>query len=80
MFPGTYRITVMGSGLTDAGFDCTYSEDFVPYPIEISDIDISDDRITYTIDLDEETNNIEFPIFNNHGIVVVDAIDIQELR
>ena len=80
LYPGTYVITINGENLDEAGFDCVYSQDYAPYPIEMTNVNVTEHTITYQITIDEN-RCIETTIMNySSEDVILDQIDIQEIR
>ena len=79
LYPGIYQVTVYGQGLERAGIDCGATEDEEFYSIPANPMTVTDDSITYYIQLDEYTSNIEFRVYNHSSeTLVIDRINIEE--
>lgn len=79
LYPGIYQVTVYGQGLERAGIDCGATEDEEFYSIPANPMTVTDDSITYYIQLDEYTSNIEFRVYNHSSKpITLDMIKISE--
>ena len=80
LYPGTYRITISGTNLNEAVFDCTYNEDFQPNILPVEVIEQTTNNIIYSFRIEEKTDNIETRLFNySSDPVEVYSIHIDEL-
>lgn len=80
LYEGEYQITINGSNLDYADFDCTGFVNDEYQLIDKSNINISENQITYTIELNQQVSGMEFRIFNNNeNEVILNEIYIQEL-
>ena len=79
LYPGIYQVTVYGQDLERAGIDCGATEDDEFYSIPANPMTVTDDSITYYIQLDEYTSNIEFRVYNHSSKpITLDRINITE--
>lgn len=78
MEQGTYRITVHGENLTNAGFDCySYSIDST---LEPYDEILENNMYQYVIDVPEAINRVEIRTFNSSNTdVIVSYIEVEKL-
>ena len=73
--PGTYTVTVYGSGLLSAEYDATFNSG--KNSLTITEISKTDTEIVYSITLDKKAYEIEFRLFNNtEDQIVFNRIEI----
>lgn len=60
--PGTYEVSITGSGLSNGELQCYYGHG--DFPVEIQEPQITDTDISYYIRLTEAVSDLEFPIWN----------------
>lgn len=63
--PGTYKVTITGSGLENADLQCHYAHG--ESPLEIGNTQITPERITFEVCLEEKVEDLEFLVWNTGG-------------
>lgn len=78
--PGVYHVTITGGNLTNAELQCHYAHG--DHPLEIQNLQITADRATYEVYLEERTEDLEFPVWNTgtddmqlHSMEIVRTIE-----
>ncbi len=77
LYAGDYEVTIEGGSLDAAEFSCTGSSG--EKVLNITDLDVSEEKATYQIHLDDTVYNVEFCIANNteEETIMVSQIHVQ---
>lgn len=77
--PGTYRVTITGSGLTATDNKCYYNHG--DSPLDPQNLTAEDNAVTYEVTLPEYTEDLEFAVWNVGGAdIYITDMTIQKIK